>query len=532
MYFPLVFIGAAAATTVTDPISCRITGTITPYTPFAREDKAQTLSPKSAGLLLKWVRLHPPVRPDYMASSTTNDPNSSYNAPATASSVLFRATEWHRFTSPNGVVYYAYDQDRLLTTDEIHDPAMRESILRAYYEWKDFFEEIDAPDAEMFVFHAGDEPYIQFASWSQGRIYKFHPDGGLVFETDQQFWDYAWQLTMHRTRFPRFMETEFVSALAFGADESALDMKHTTFPYDDDQIKRLMRVYRQLRGRQNVMPESLVPALAYHVARTMFFIAAARSRCGYGTATVQLTVDTGIQEPTLTLAICDIFLGVLFCGTHGDYRARLACAVPGGSVSLPDFRQLMVDFMAEWADSNLVATVLVSVDIGFLTIQSITGLQRTSALASGLLATTSIVMGVHHSWQHRAKSNAELDDARRYLYHPHLYCRRRPERELLTAGDLTPTACVLALPHAALRWAVLGFAVAIASGAGRSLLVLLVPAVFLFFWGVWSTQGASSNVWWQRLRAAGAEMLKRRRNLDRSTPEGMMMHALRSGNSV
>ncbi|KAJ7446092.1 hypothetical protein FB451DRAFT_1292159 [Mycena latifolia] len=455
-----------------------------------------------AALPLKCVR-RPFCAPDSMESLSGTQANVS-SGPALAAATSRMSSlpvGWEMFTNLHGAVYYAYDDCRLLTTNDMHDPEMVASVLDVYDEWSAVLDDINAmstqvDDAEMFVFHAGEEALLRFASWSRGRTYDVQEEGDAYIAPGQpeRFWDYVWQLTAHRTYFPKFMEKQFVSALAFGANECTLDVKHTTIPFDADQIKRLMRVYRQLRGKGRDTPEHIVPALSYHVCRAMFNIEAARA-----TASVRLT--RAPRPPTLTgwpAAICDIALGILLCGTHTVYRTRLELAVPNGAFSVSEFRRLMEDVVMEWADSNLVATLLVSVNVGFLSLQDLTHLQRTSALASTLLAAASLATGLHHVWQHRARHDADSDDIHRYLFYPSLWRREASTShpEVPTARDLIPTACLLALPRAGLRWAVLAFALA----TGRSLLILLVPGAFVLFWAIWS----DSSTWRERLRAGSS----------------------------
>ncbi|KAJ7446091.1 hypothetical protein FB451DRAFT_1292158 [Mycena latifolia] len=194
-------------------------------------------------------------------------------------------TQWEAFINPHGTVYYTYDAHRLLTTDDIRDPATADRVLEAYDEWNELLEEINGSstrvhDAEMFVFHEDEDPYIRFASWTRGRTYEFQPEGGIAPGEATRFWDYAWQFTAHRTYFPAFMETQFMSALAFGTDERAHNAKHATFPFDADEISRLIDEYRQLRGGERFIPAHNVSGLCYHVSHAMFTIEAARATAG------------------------------------------------------------------------------------------------------------------------------------------------------------------------------------------------------------------------------------------------------------
>ncbi|KAJ7839963.1 hypothetical protein B0H14DRAFT_2786082 [Mycena olivaceomarginata] len=295
---------------------------------------------------------------------------------------------WTKFVHLNGGVYYSYgDSHQLLTTDDIcaytsATPCFQYASRRIH-------------KLEMSVTHIDGIKHTNFASWHFCESYDYI-DSKLVLKPRSAFWEHAGQFPMHRKRHVRLMETEFLSALAFGSNERILENKATTFPFEDAQIERLIRVFQDLRGPPDTLPSGVLPALSYHIARTMLAVAAARERYAYGTRNARMYRDIAIPPPTPQMWVWDFFLGVMLCGTHKNYRVRLEATVPKGVVGLPEFRGLMRGLMSEWADSNLVATVLVSVNVGFLAVPDITSLQRSFAVVSSLCAMTSIVTGLHH----------------------------------------------------------------------------------------------------------------------------------------
>ncbi|KAJ7714605.1 hypothetical protein B0H16DRAFT_1807751 [Mycena metata] len=388
--------------------------------------------------------------------------------------------EWKKFTRVDGVVYFTSDNGRLITTDDVSDATTRDVVVATYNHYNEWFEGIDAEDGEMFIFNAALDPIIYLASWSLGETYEFTPDGEeLVVESDAKYWDYAWRFPMHRTYLPAFREEEFRGALAFGSNERARNRKLTTFPLKDPQIRRMMRIYYDLKEGHTAHC-NLIPALVYHVARTYKWIARRWSPC-----------------PGQNVRVLDGVLALALCGTHHNYRTRLQATVPAGGILLSDFRQLMRKLLSEWADSNLVATVVLSVNIGFLGLPNLQALHRSASLVSSLCAMASLITGLHHVWQHREKINTEHDDAVEYLYFLKPWCQRTPRKLAPTALDLTLTASLLALPLAALQWALLSLATAIATYAfqsttektGHLLFLVLVGllaglsfCVFLIFW--------------------------------------------------
>ncbi|KAJ7028333.1 hypothetical protein C8F04DRAFT_66855 [Mycena alexandri] len=218
---------------------------------------------------------------------------------------------WEIFVHLNGGIYYTYDHNRLLTTDNICDPPTLAKVVQKYDACFRPVVSRHPPidDLEMSCFHVDDVPCIELASWSRCRIYTW-TDNKLSVDRSASFWKHALQFPMHRRSLPIFMETEFLSALAFGSNERVLEVKATTFPYEDAQIERLIRVYRDLRG-----PADSVPSLGFHIARTMVDIEAARKLYGYGTINARIYRNIAIPTPTRAVLACDVFLGIILCGT-------------------------------------------------------------------------------------------------------------------------------------------------------------------------------------------------------------------------
>ncbi|KAJ6613896.1 hypothetical protein B0H10DRAFT_2047088 [Mycena sp. CBHHK59/15] len=397
---------------------------------------------------------------------------------------------WIKCVHLNGGVYYYYRENRLLTMDNIYNPLTLAAILNAYHEYIEWVEavcDLDPPvsDAEMLVYIVDDSPIIGVVSWQRGE--KYNLEDVITPTHKSHFWDYVLQFPMHHAALPRYMETEFISALAFGSNERVLDVKDTTFPFEDHQIVRLIKVYQDLKEFDRSY--NVVPALSWHIARTMFEVESARARYKYGTPVARIYRDKAIPKRTLDVITGDIIIGLLFCGTHTNYRTRLECTIIKGIISLPDFRRLMQSLVAEWA-----------VPLALRFSQSITDLQRSLSLVSSLCAMASIVTGLYHVWQHREKKDADFEDAKKYIYRLKLIGRRKVKTHKLTSHDLIFTACFLALPLATLQWSVLSFTVAIAAfciqsiprSVGRTLLVvlfgllaLLSSGMFLYFLKIW-----------------------------------------------
>ncbi|KAJ6629773.1 hypothetical protein B0H10DRAFT_2372432 [Mycena sp. CBHHK59/15] len=264
---------------------------------------------------------------------------------------------WIKCVHPNGIFYYYSRKNRLLMLDHICDPLTLAAVLKAYNENTGRVEaicDLDPPvwDAEMLVDHRLDYPSIEI------RL----PPGGYP---------------MHHICLPPYIETEFLSTLAFGSGERGFDVQFTSCPFEDHQIARFITVYQDLKELDRSY--NVVPALSPHIARTMFEVQLARERREWGVPVVPIYRPKPMPK-CLDAITWDIIIGLLLFGTlKRPYLSANALVL----------KILMLRFS-----------------------QDITDLQRASSLVSSLRVMTSIVAGLYQIWQHREKKDAEYEDAK------------------------------------------------------------------------------------------------------------------------
>ncbi|KAF8886978.1 hypothetical protein BD779DRAFT_544492 [Infundibulicybe gibba] len=434
-------------------------------------------------------------------------PNSSTAAQqkALAESLLV-PVGWNKQIHPDGTIYYFNEIQRIITPEDVTHDAISNQVMSRWKTHMDFlckkrrfFTSFPADDWEFTICLPSPEKKVGSASvhsWALKGIYKFDceksdPVDQYLEGSKAEVWEQVANYPTHRRRIPPGMEVDFMSALAHGATEIALDIKATTFPYNGTQTKSFMRVYHDLKVLQQV-GQNVTPALAWHMGKVMGEIERSRQKYSFGTRDARIYRNVAISKPTWGVRVLDVVISLLFFGVHKTYRKRLATTQPNGTPYLPDFRKLMQSFLVEWADSNLVATVFVSANVGFLAVPGINSLQRTASLASSLLSMTSIVTGLHHVWQHRERTEADNDEAYQYLHHVKVLGH--------ADADLTVTACFLSIPLASLLWSVISFGVSVGAfcvqgsteSTGKLVLVVLLGvlgtsacAMLLFFWQIW-----------------------------------------------
>jgi hypothetical protein len=105
-------------------------------------------------------------------------------------------------------------------------------------------------------------------------------------------------------------------------------------------------------------------------------------------------------------------------------------------------------------------------------VQNISALPQTASLCSVLFSMLSMVIGVHHVWRHRRRADADDNEAvcgsstlssLRHIVTLRLFSQSQYLHVSAQGqwGSLTLLSCFLALPLAALLWAILSFTIAV-----------------------------------------------------------------------
>lgn len=81
----------------------------------------------------------------------------------------------------------------------------------------------------------------------------------------------------------------------------------------------------------------------------MVKIERARQISKFGTPQFQLYRDVVSDDVGWGVKLADVCLGVILFGAHRMYRIRLQGVRIKGVVYLPDFRELLKNFLAEWS---------------------------------------------------------------------------------------------------------------------------------------------------------------------------------------
>ncbi|KAH9049626.1 hypothetical protein EDB84DRAFT_946587 [Lactarius hengduanensis] len=149
--------------------------------------------------------------------------------------------------------------------------------------------------------------------------------------------------------------------------------------------------------------------------------------------------------------------------------------------SLVDFRRFIQEMLLEWSDVNLLATVFFSVrhrrscdldktngshttcraNLSLIILSGLTTFQRTATLAFTFFSLLRIVIGLYRTWEHRIRTNADLDDLSEYIGGK---CKATESGwTYWTYSNTTLLASMLSVPIASLLWSVLCFMMAVSA---------------------------------------------------------------------
>ncbi|KAI0268096.1 hypothetical protein BC834DRAFT_676237 [Gloeopeniophorella convolvens] len=395
--------------------------------------------------------------------------------------------QWRQHIHVNGTLYYSLEAGlrdelpfRVVTTEDVTNESIRKDIEDYSYDFCESLEEADIeeiPDDLELVMNFADPvtriPVGSFMSrqqelriawcsrdtWARSGILAQlgDPDTSstssgvqLVVDSKLSFWLGSEEYTTHYTQSYPVTEAAFLTALAHSAVEHISGKGGALGRFNYGECRRIIEVFQELKAcsREPDCEKAANAAILWHISRVMYEIEVHR-RIRREKASKTRTNPFGQPSRVVESVLCCVLLG-----SHYVYRNRLERAHPLAHASLLDFRAFVQSILLEWSDANLLATVFVAANIGFLQmLPGITAFQRTACLASTLLSLLGIVTGLHHTWGHRIRANADYEDEHNY------FCNA----DGWTYSSTTLLAAVLAIPIASLLWAVLCFIVAMSA---------------------------------------------------------------------
>ncbi|KIP06152.1 hypothetical protein PHLGIDRAFT_469066 [Phlebiopsis gigantea 11061_1 CR5-6] len=417
---------------------------------------------------------------------------------------------WTRYVHINGGVYYYHAELRVITERDVSETGDQNIVLE---DWKDFLQS------------TRDNGMIRYVTSDADAVLRYLPslsDSG----------EYDGELELAEAFFVCYSDASEVKCPRAGKED--ISVQHDTYSYwthieeypmhlhkqrsgvlskatacfwtaitflSNEQIERVVEVYEDLLDTWETN-QTMTPVLIWYLARIIREVKAMQEgiamavgyhsqteiqgHSGYAIKQLSSTIQQSIRETgkastsisgTWQLSTAEVLFSVLLLSTHRSYRERLAKTRVAWSVNLEEFRHVIEKMLAEWTDTNLLATVFVGANVSFLSVPNLTAMQRTASLASAIFSLVSIGSGLYHVWHHRTKIRADQVDAAKYVYHVQ-GPGGRGESDMV---DPVVMSFFLAVPVASMLWAVACFSVALAAfciqgtdSHGRIVLIVVI----------------------------------------------------------
>lgn len=191
----------------------------------------------------------------------------SYQRPFASndSSSLTIPPSWQQYRHPNGDIYYYNPLLRLITPEDIRDPAMLEFVLDAREDHIQCLQDDSSisnlpDDWELTLSDVTDSSaVIGMHSRKMGLSYEWAEDKGLEIMNPEHFWSHVAEYPSHHEDLPPNTEAAFIKALTDA--KMSLD-NGSTLPFTTSQIDQMIQRYQVLKALQ-AEGKAVVPALAW-----------------------------------------------------------------------------------------------------------------------------------------------------------------------------------------------------------------------------------------------------------------------------
>ncbi|KAI5119536.1 hypothetical protein M0805_002558 [Coniferiporia weirii] len=429
----------------------------------------------------------PKLQTPYLAAlRTSNVTDEPYDmeTKSRSSSTLCLPTGWNSYIHPKGWVYYFHPDYRLVTDYKIEYPLGLQEFEAALREvdgfpvnrlpkecelWVDYRLESGHNVAEkLFVDHRNRRltpkapihragSLTDDGSWQDVTISARQQ---LLFE--QAYWEYIMDHPCHAS-LPAHAEEDAIAALTWYTQDRLMNPEDSIVPYSQDMSKDLLNVLTIMSSNKDTFESSRNSCIKTHlVASLLERTAGERLRQHYGeqdarkflkgTVKHRRDVLDEYQSPPFGRVFNFVMTALCFGAPYAYLRHinEFFMNGPGRTDTITERWQSFVDEnVADWTNTNLVATVLVSASVALLAIPGIDHVTRILGITSTLFSIASIISGLLNVWQHQHQSRSNLELTVIFDFFSKAECLVKTDKLL---------AILLSLPMVLLIWSTLMFA--------------------------------------------------------------------------
>ncbi|TFK49085.1 hypothetical protein OE88DRAFT_1663457 [Heliocybe sulcata] len=271
----------------------------------------------------------------------------------------------------------------------------------------------------------------------------------LAYELEAQFWKHCEMFPNHRP-YEEDLVKELRGIVLHGGIDTATS-SYSTVPYSPQEMERILSFLKHAEAG-----DSCQKYIACTVSRLMGIFVHARYLHFHGTPMARLARNQNVyEECTRTTSKPFWFLSCLLFYAPRKHLDLLDKMWVDKMINYVSWSRFMEQLLDEWSDLSLTTTVMLTVDISFLAIQSVDvasqkagsrGAAQIPIYLSTVASAGSIIIGLLLTRQHRIISRDDADVAQKYLwdkFHP------RWGFEVL--------AILYSIPFALLMWAMVTF---------------------------------------------------------------------------
>ncbi|KIJ11190.1 hypothetical protein PAXINDRAFT_171875 [Paxillus involutus ATCC 200175] len=430
---------------------------------------------------------------------------------------------WSRHIHPEGTPYYYHDAGKTYTEWDLCEPNIKQDIeCYAYFLWRELAEchpdlgqyelvlELDSKGelgvvceyyfvnhAERCLFwldHYGEPGFLMDC---KGVISLSHKKFGV----EAEYW-------LHWDRFPAccVVTKELVKQLKHSLLYLTLGQLTETRPVGGftvtsavestlDQLKNYTSLVNDIDASDEIHDDHS----AVIIGRIMHYLSKSKYLNFHGEECVRLQDDQSVHgwryEPSWFMAV---LAPILFMAPMTNIRSLHKLYVDE-LVRMDRWTAFVNDFTSQLQNTNLLATVLLTTNVGFLAIQSVDSytsrsLRQTASYLSVISSIASIMLGLIFIERNRHDRSNNVDKAVEFLGRFH---RGRQGLEIL--------ALIFSLPYAYLMWGMVFFFIAFSAECynvgknivreylGVAMIVLGIPAAL----SIWASREQRHHWWWQ-----------------------------------
>ncbi|TFK37859.1 hypothetical protein BDQ12DRAFT_684758 [Crucibulum laeve] len=336
---------------------------------------------------------------------------------------------WKEFTHPNGKLYYWNQQLRIVTEENIK---IRDDKIAL----NDLFKQLTALDptnplpvqGEIYLglrparYYVVDHGRKQVWWWTD--VDSIHVGGKHIGRNGTSNIFILQNYYRHLENFPSLtpISKEDLQTLRDGLIFSGTDRlssQNSTAPWNATDAKMYLDFMKELEegatketGLNNVDKPSTMHQ-TWFASRLMCIMLQSRSMYGFGTKDAIFDYTIIIQLPPKVFI--DYLVGIFSFFAPSTYMQRLHHVRAGGVTSFTRWQALVTSLLAEWSDSNLLATVVLSSNMAFLALNNLSAIGRISSLISTFFSISSIITGLHHVRTHRDRKDLPANKAAMYF---------------------------------------------------------------------------------------------------------------------